>query len=212
MIEVAWRQELVRLIDVAEARAKALYDDPLKPEPNLVMIQRTRTVLAVMRKKTIDCHIPPPNGSTTLGLARGVLDWIDDRATPLVRAVGAIERHYLTIPADDARFPTLPALTLVRIFADGSTKPPIADGQALITIQDKSIFHVGIWRCGDFGGHKEAPVNEAALKVEAATLVSSQAAQLLSDADNTNLICPPELTERMVWPADQWPRDNGLQE
>jgi hypothetical protein len=206
-IEASWRAELVRLIDQATVIGRDLRDTPETGEPDKDMLNRTLSVLAGLRQKTIDCHLPPPNGQTTLGLARGVTDRIDDLNIPLVSAVGAIERHYLTIPSEDQRFPALPDLTLVRIHADGSTTPPVPDGQAMITIQDRAILHVGIWRRGDFGGHKESPVNEAKLMSAVHDLVKADAPHFLEEDDSTSLICPAEVTEKMVWPEDQWPKE-----
>jgi hypothetical protein len=207
MIEPIWRAELAGLIDRAISIAQELRDTPNSSEPNTAMLETTLIVMAGLRQKTIDCHLPPPNGRTTLGLARGVTDWIAELDSRLLRAVGSIEQHYLTIPPEDPRFPALPDLTLVSIHADGSTTPPVPDGQAMITIQDKELFHVGVWRRGDFGGHKESPVNEAAIMQEALILVQSRAPMFLNADASTSLICPAEITERMVWPEDQWPRE-----
>jgi hypothetical protein len=125
----------------------------------------------------------------------------------LLRAVGVIERNYLIIPPDDPRFPALAPLTLVRILADGSTTPPVPDGQAFVTIQEKAVFMVGIWRRGDYGGHKESPINEAQPMTAAHDFVMAHAPQLLQEVDSTSLICPPDITERMVWPEDHGPQD-----
>lgn len=202
-IEVPWRAELVRLIDDAITITDTQRNDPARPEPNIEMLDRTRAVLTKLRAKTIACHLPPPDGQTTLGIARGVTDVIPDPDPRLVRAASAVERHYLTIPPGYPRCPVLPPLTLVRIYADGSTKPPIPDGQALITIQDKDVFAAGIWRRGDFGGHKESPVNEAALMTDVRARVQSCAPRMLDNTDSTSVICPPDITGRMVWPEDQ---------
>jgi hypothetical protein len=207
MIEPIWRAELVELIDRAISIAQELRVIPNSSEPNTAMLETTLGVLVGLRQKNIDCHLPPPNGRTTLGLARGVTDWIAELDSTLLRAVGSIERCYLSVPPEDPRFPALPDLTLVSIHADGSTTPPVPDGQAIITIQDKEIFHIGVWRRGDFGGHKESPVNEAALIQEALKRVQRRAPGFLNEDASTSLICPAEITDRMVWPEDKWPKE-----
>jgi hypothetical protein len=204
-LQPAWRRQLVALIDEAAAIATRLRHDARRPEPNLAMLDRTLFVLAQLRAKTLNCHLPPPNGQTTLGIARGVLDWIEDLASPLAKAAGALERHYLTIPDEDPRFPNLAEFTVVARFADGSTLPLVSDGQAFIIIQDKAVFTIGIWRYGDFGGHIEPPVNEAALLGEAHARVLVRVPDVLDEVSSTSLTCPPDLVARMVWPEDLVP-------
>jgi hypothetical protein len=205
MIEPIWRAELIKLIDQARDVAQQLRTTPNSSEPNGAMLETTLCVLDRLRQKTINCHLPPPNGRTTLGIARGVTDFVEDLDGTLVQAAGAIERHYLTVPLADPRYPPLPDWTRVEIFADGSTKPAIPDGQAIVTIQDKAIILVGIWRRGDSGGQKESPVNEGDLIPDAYGLAKAHAPQYLDGGTRTVLICPAELTDRMVWPDDQLP-------
>jgi hypothetical protein len=208
MIEPTWRAELVERIDHAISVAQELRNTPSSSEPNAAALDKTLSVLAGTRQKTIDCHLPPPNGRTTLGLARWVTDWIEDLNSPLVRAVSAVEKHYLKIPPEVPAFPLLADLTLVMIYADGHTTPPVPDGQAFITIQDKAVFTVGIWRRGtpdDFGGWGESPANEAALIGEAHDLVVAHVPAFLRATNTAKLICPAGITERMVWPEDHLP-------
>jgi hypothetical protein len=202
-VEAPWRQRLVDLIDAAIEIGIDLRNDQNGLEPDKVLLTRALFVLAKLREKTVNCHLPTPNGLTTLGIARGVLDFIDDRYGRLVQAAGAIERHYLTVPVADPRFPPLSPLTEFSCFADGSTKPPVPDGQPVITLQDRDVFTVGIWRRGDFGGHKESPVNEQSLAVLARDLILGHAPELLDRVTSTSITCPPEIAEQMVWPEDK---------
>jgi hypothetical protein len=201
-IEAPWRIELVRLIDRAMPVVEALLLNPLQPETNTVMLDRTQLVLAKMRRKAIACHLPPPDGQTTLGLVRGVTDWIQDLNILLVTAVGAIERHYLTIPSEDARFPPLPDFTPVTLSADGSSEPPIPDGQALLTIRGGTVVDVGIWRRNGAFGWRETPINDVGVAKDAQARLDSHASQ---HAEAGAVICPPDISGLMVWPEDQVP-------
>jgi hypothetical protein len=114
-----------------------------------------------------------------------------------------VERHYLTIPPADPRFPTLPPLSVFERFADGSTKPPVPDGQPVITIQDHRAFAVGVWRGDEFGGFIDSPVNEAHLIAAAQGFIAAHAPALLGAAAATALTCPSEIAEQSVWPEDK---------
>jgi hypothetical protein len=201
-IEAPWRIELVRLIDQALPVVTWVRSYDPKPEPNSVMLDRTVFVLNKLRKKVIACHLPPPDGRTTLGLVRGVTDWIEDLNSPLVTAVGAIERHYLTIPPDDVRFPPLPDFTPVIVSADGSSEPPIPDGQALLTVRGGTVVDVGIWRRNGAFGWRETPINDIGVAKDAQARLSSHASP---HADRGDVICPLEIATLMVWPEDQVP-------
>jgi hypothetical protein len=201
-IEAPWRVELVRLIDRALPVVDTLLADLHKPEPNAEMLTRTRLVLNQLRKKAIACHLPPPDGQTTLGLARGVTDWIEDLDSLLLAAVGAIERHYLTIPPDDVRFPPLPDFTPVILAADGSANPPIPDGQALLTLRATTVVDVSIWRRNGAFGWRETPINDFGVMKDAQARLDSHASQ---HAEGGEVICPPDIVTLMVWSEDQFP-------
>jgi hypothetical protein len=202
-IEMEWQRRLVELLDEAIQIGINLRNDRTGTEPDKVRLTQTLFVLAKLREKALNCHLPAPNGRTTLGIARGVTDFVDDLHGPLTRAAGAIELHYLTIPPANPRFPTLPPLTPFERFADGSTKPPVPDGQPVITIQDRRAFAVGVWRRGDFGGYIDTPVNEADLISGAQTLIATQSPMLFDALVATALTCPAALAEHMVWPEDR---------
>jgi hypothetical protein len=201
-IEAPWRVELVRLIDRALPVVDTFLADLHKPEPNAEMLTRTRLVLNQLRKKAIACHLPPPDGQTTLGLARGATDWIEDLNSSLLAAVGAIERHYLTIPPDDVRFPPLPDFTPVILAADGSANPPIPDGQALLTVRASTVVDVSIWRRNGAGCWRETPINDIGVANDAQERLSSHAPLQI---DSGEVICPPDIATLMVWPEDQIP-------
>jgi hypothetical protein len=201
-IEAPWRIELVRLIDRALSVVTWVRSHDSKPEPNSVMLDRTVLVLNELRKKAIACHLPPPDGQTTLGLARGVADWIEDLNSPLLAAVGAIERHYLTFPPEDVRFPTLPDFTPVTVSADGSSEPAIPDGQALLTVRGGAVVDVGIWRRNGAFGWRETPINDMGVPKDAQARLDSHASR---HADPGEVICPRDVARLMVWPEDQVP-------
>jgi hypothetical protein len=201
-IEAPWRIELVRLIDRALPVVTWVRSHDPKPEPNSVMLDRTVMVLNKLRKKAIACHLPPPDGQTTLDLARGVTDWIEDPNSPLLTSVGAIERHYLTIPPEDVRFPRLPDFTPVIVSADGSSEPPIPDGQALLTIRGGTVMDVGIWRRNGVFGWRETPINDFGVMKDAQARLDSHA---FRNADRGEVICPRDVASLMVWPEDQIP-------
>jgi hypothetical protein len=97
----------------------------------------------------------------------------------------------------------------IKIFADGSTKPQISSPMPMLSIQDQSLFAIGIWITGDYGGHKENPINSAELLREVEVLIKSQKPHLLKRRKNTSLICPLDIAERMRWPANGKPRVPG---
>jgi hypothetical protein len=200
-LQTSWRSELVALIDEAVYVTKVLRDSPVPTELNRPMLIRTIAVLDELRRKTINFHLPPPNGRTTLGVARGVLDFVDDLNGALAIAAGAIERHYLTIARDNPQDSGLEAMSIVHILPSGQTMPELPEGQALLRVENRAIVAIGVWRCDENGSHLEQPLNASDLFVIAAIY-------LVTDSLNEKttpyyLICPSEITEKMVWPEDQ---------
>ncbi len=51
-------------------------------------------VLKQLKKTAIAGQLQPSNGTSTLGLAREVADWIESLDSPLLSAVGAVEDYY----------------------------------------------------------------------------------------------------------------------
>jgi hypothetical protein len=74
---------------------------------------------------------------------------------------------------------------------------------------DKIVFDIGIWVHGDFGGHKENPINSASLILEADKLLRQLKPHIFKRIRNTNLICPLDIAEKMRWPANGKPRVPG---
>jgi hypothetical protein len=51
-------------------------------------------VLKSIKNQALAGQLPPSQGIVTLGLAREVADWIDPLDSPLLKAVGKVEREY----------------------------------------------------------------------------------------------------------------------
>lgn len=206
---MTWRTDLVELIDQAALIASGLRNDPLKPEPNIAMLDNVVVGLETIRQKILDFHLPAPNGRTTLGVSRAVLDFIFDRDGPLVRACGAVEHCYLTIPPADPNQPTPADFTQIQLHTDGSTTPIIQDGQALIAIEQGQVTNIGLWRDGWPIGIFDVPINDHGLGKEAVEALTLIAPERLTQTNRAYLMCPASLTELMVWPSDHIPRDQG---
>jgi hypothetical protein len=93
-------------------------------------------------------------------------------------------------------------LSEIIIYADGHTEPPIPSPIPLITIQDRAVWSVEIKILYDFGGHGELPINERELIAAADELIRSSRPDLLDRVNNTSLICPIDLADRMRWVAE----------
>jgi hypothetical protein len=52
--------------------------------------------LQSVKDQALAGQLAPSQGTTTLGLARGMADWIESLDSPLLKAVGAIEEYYKT--------------------------------------------------------------------------------------------------------------------
>ncbi|MBD2250070.1 hypothetical protein [Nostoc parmelioides] len=52
------------------------------------------TVLQSLRNQALAGQLEPSTGTSTLGLAREVADWVEPLDSPLLKAVGAIEAFY----------------------------------------------------------------------------------------------------------------------
>ena len=57
-------------------------------------LNRLITVLKDIKNQIITDKLEASKGITTLGLARQVSDWIDSLDSPLLKAVGEIEKYY----------------------------------------------------------------------------------------------------------------------
>jgi hypothetical protein len=85
---------------------------------------------------------------------------------------------------------------------DGSTTPIVPDPLPLITVQDRSVFAIGIWIRGEFGGHMETPTNETELIGMVEAHIRQVAPELLNHVTNAAIICPVEFAAQMQWPLD----------
>jgi hypothetical protein len=204
MDSVLWRAELINKIDAAIILTRKLLVDPRRPEPNIGMLQTTLGVLQATRSDVIACHVPPPDGHTTLGVAKGVLDYIADLKSPLVAAVGAIEDCYLTVPDDD-KYTRLPNFSTVHINGDGITSPPMADGQAIVQVQNGAVTEVGIWRQDVVGGRMDTPIDDHGIGKDVLIRLQTENPEALRSKEKLVLICPPDITRLSVWPSQHFP-------
>lgn len=110
--------------------------------------------------------------------------------------------HFVDALANLAKLKTpLRPLLEIHMMGDGSTRSIIPDPIPRIVVQDSAVLAVDVWIRDDFGGHGEAPVNEAELIVLADAFLRRQAPELLQKENSTFLICPMEIAELMLWPA-----------
>ncbi|MBE8967070.1 hypothetical protein IQ277_12685 [Nostocales cyanobacterium LEGE 12452] len=85
-------EEFIKLIDRASEIAEQMLKDK-KPE----FSDRLNNAIAALKSiktKTLNGKLEPSGGISTLGLAQGVADWIEPLDSPLLKAVGAIEKYY----------------------------------------------------------------------------------------------------------------------
>ncbi len=81
--------EFIPLIDRALEIAEQMKgENPPEQLHNLI------GALQAIKSQAIAGQLEPSQGILTLGLARGVADWIDSLDSPLLEAVGAIEQYY----------------------------------------------------------------------------------------------------------------------
>jgi hypothetical protein len=85
--------QLIELIDTALNIVTSMQSDP-SSENSPENLERTAQALAAIKERAGTGQLGPSNGVITLGLARGVSDWIEPLNSPLLGAVGAIESHY----------------------------------------------------------------------------------------------------------------------
>ena len=82
-------RELIQSIDQAITVAQQIRETEI-----LTQIEGLISVLKTIKSQALAGQLPPSQGIVTLGLARGVADWIDSLDSPLLRAVGKVEREY----------------------------------------------------------------------------------------------------------------------
>jgi len=81
--------EFVRLVDHALKVAEQMKSGNQKEQINHLI-----STLQTIKRQATAGQLEPSQGTSTLGLSRGVADWIDSLDSPLLKAVGAIEKYY----------------------------------------------------------------------------------------------------------------------
>jgi hypothetical protein len=81
--------EFIRLIDHALAIA-----EQMKRESQVEQLDHLISALQATKAQVIAGQLETSQGISTLGLARGVADWVNSLDSPLLKAVGAIEQYY----------------------------------------------------------------------------------------------------------------------
>ncbi len=85
------KQEFVRLIDRAVNQSQEMIEQsPSHAEPLNTLVSELQRIKA----NALSDQLQPSEGSLTLGLSRGLADWIEPLDSPLLTAVGAVERYY----------------------------------------------------------------------------------------------------------------------
>ena len=81
--------EFISLIDRALEIAERMRGENQPQQLNNLIAE-----LQAIKSQVKAGQLEPSQGILTLGLARGVADWIDSLDSPLLEAVGAIEQYY----------------------------------------------------------------------------------------------------------------------
>ena len=82
-------RELVQSIDQAITVAEQMRETEISTR-----IEGLISVLKSIKNQALAGQLPPSQGIVNLGLAREVADWIDSLDSPLLTAVGKVEREY----------------------------------------------------------------------------------------------------------------------
>ncbi|MBD2560940.1 MULTISPECIES: hypothetical protein [Nostoc] len=85
-------EEFIKLIDQASDITEQMLKDT-KSESS-ARLNNVISALQSIKSKTLNGKLEPSGGTSTLGLAHGVADWIEPLDSPLLKAVGAIEEYY----------------------------------------------------------------------------------------------------------------------
>ncbi len=85
------KENFLQTIDNAISIAKTTENsEPLIKE----QINNLIKVLKQLKRDTLNDALEPSPGRVTLGLSRNVADWIEPFDSPLLKAVGDIEKYY----------------------------------------------------------------------------------------------------------------------
>ena len=82
-------KELIKLIENA-----LTVSNQIKLEKNAEYLNNVINILQNLKTQALENQLPPSEGVLTLGLSRGVADWVDSLDSPLLKAVGNIEKYY----------------------------------------------------------------------------------------------------------------------
>ena len=85
------KQEFLQLIDQALTQSEQVRQQVTSHAEQLNTLV---SELHHIKANVLSDRLQPSEGTLTLGLARGLADWIEPLNSPLLEAVGAIERYY----------------------------------------------------------------------------------------------------------------------
>jgi hypothetical protein len=88
---------------------------------------------------------------------------------------------------------SLKALRKITVYADGSTKPSTPDQAAIIVIQNRAVFTIGLWERDGFGGGTRWPINQVELIAEATQRLKHDKPHLLRSIKTRHYICWPDI-------------------
>lgn len=87
----AKKREFVQLIDQSLSQSEEIRRQlPDRAENLNVLVSELERIKA----SVLSDRLTPSGGTLTLGLARGLADWVEPLNSPLLAAVGAVERYY----------------------------------------------------------------------------------------------------------------------
>jgi hypothetical protein len=81
--------ELIQRIDEALVIARAMSSGPQASD-----VDQLLAALLAVRQQALSGTLEASRGGSSLGLTRGVADWIDSRDAPILKAVAEVERIY----------------------------------------------------------------------------------------------------------------------
>jgi hypothetical protein len=81
--------ELIQRIDEAMVIARAMSAGPQASD-----VDQLLAALLAVRQQALSGTLEASRGGSSLGLTRGVADWIDSRDAPILKAVAEVERIY----------------------------------------------------------------------------------------------------------------------
>ena len=81
--------ELIQRIDEALVIARAMSSGPQASD-----VDRLLAALLAVRQQALSGTLEASRGGSSLGLTRGVADWIDSLDAPILKAVAEVERIY----------------------------------------------------------------------------------------------------------------------